>query len=101
MHSYYAHFESFCIQIQLENRIILSSGSFRKWDHPGEIRDLDSVGAVGAAAPTDFEESSFCALDFHSRIPLATDFGAYLKICTHSFEILTRSLTSNDRKGGA
>ena len=31
-------------------------------------RDLVSVGAVGAAAPTDFEESSFCTLDFHTAI---------------------------------
>ena len=54
-------------------------------------RDLDSVGAVGAAAPTDFEESSFCTLDFHTKIPLAIVFGVYLKICTQSFEILTCS----------
>ena len=47
-----------------------------------KTRDLDSVGAVGAAAPTDFEESSFCTLDFHTKIALAISFGAYLKICT-------------------
>ena len=56
--------------------------------------DLDSMGAVRAAAPTDIEESSFCTLDFHTKIPLAIVFGAYLKICTHSFEILTRSLNT-------
>ena len=56
------------------------------------LRDLDSVGAVGVAAPIDFEESSFCTLNFHTKIPLSIVFGAYLKICTHSFEILTKSL---------
>ena len=29
------------------------------------------MGAVGAAAPTDFEENSFFAQDFHTKIPLA------------------------------
>ena len=37
-------------------------------------RDLDSVGAVGAAAPTDFEESSFCTLNFYTKISLAIVF---------------------------
>ena len=54
--------------------------------------DLDSVGAVGTAAPTDFEKSSIYTYNFHTKIPLATVFGAYLKICTHNFEILTKSL---------
>ena len=54
--------------------------------------DLDSVGAVGSAALKDLEGSSFCTLDFHTEISLATVFGVYLKIYTHSFEILTRSL---------
>ena len=53
------------------------------------LRDLDSVGVV---APTDFEESSFCTLNFHTKIRLAKVFEVHLKICTHSFEILTRSL---------
>ena len=35
-------------------------------------RDLDSVGAVGAAAPTDFEESSFCTRNFHTEVTLTT-----------------------------
>ena len=29
-----------------------------------DLRDLDSMGAVGAAAPTDFEESSLYNLNF-------------------------------------
>ena len=55
-------------------------------------RAIVSVGVVGAAAPTDFVESSFYNLNFHTKIPLAVVFGAYLKFCTHCFEILTRFL---------
>ena len=44
---------------------------------------------MGAAAPTDFEESLICSLNFHTKITLAKVFGAYMKICTQSFEILT------------
>ena len=58
-------------------------------------RDLDSVGAVGATAPTHFEESYFRTLAFHTNIPLAIVFEAYLKIYSHSFEILTRSLSDD------
>ena len=57
-----------------------------------KYRDLDSVGAVGAAAPTDFEENSFCNLNLQTKIPLAIVFGEYLKICTHSFKIQSSSL---------
>ena len=34
-------------------------------------RGCVSVGAVGATAPTDLEESSFCTLDFQTEISLA------------------------------
>ena len=53
------------------------------------------MGAVGAAATTDFEKSSFCTINYHTKIPLAIVFGTYLKICTHSFEMLTRFLKYN------
>ena len=39
----------------------------------------DNVGAVGATVPTDFEESLFFTLNFHTNIPSAIGFGAYLK----------------------
>ena len=38
-------------------------------------RDLDSLGVVGAVAPTDFEESSFCNLNFLTNVPLPSVFG--------------------------
>ena len=34
------------------------------------------MGVVGAAAPTDFEESSFCALIYHEKVPLSSVFGS-------------------------
>ena len=36
------------------------------------------MGAMGAAAPTDFEEISFHTHNFHTKISLATVFGAYV-----------------------
>ena len=36
-------------------------------------RDLDSVGAV---APIDFEEGSFCTLNYHAKVPLSSVFGS-------------------------
>ena len=51
------------------------------------------MGAVGAASPTDFEESSILTLNFHTKVILSSVFEAHLKICTHSFDILNRPLT--------
>ena len=48
-------------------------------------RVLVSLGAVGAVTPTDLKES------FQPKV-LYIQFGANLKICTHSFEVLNRTL---------
>ena len=42
-------------------------------------RYMDSVGVVGAATPTDFEESSFYILDYHTKVPLSLVFGSVSK----------------------
>jgi len=48
--------------------------------------------AAAAAIPTYFEEGSFLTCNFHTKVPLSTIFVVFLKICSHSFEILARSL---------
>ena len=34
------------------------------------------MGALGAAVPTDFEESSFCTLNFRAKVSLPSVFKA-------------------------
>ena len=61
------------------------------------------MGAVGAAAPTDFEKIDFAPTDFEKgwpgncyfyckKINFLIGLVIYLKICTHCFEILKRPL---------
>ena len=41
-----------------------------------DCRDLDRIGAVGAIAPTDFEESSFFTLNYHQKSLYLQVFGS-------------------------
>ena len=61
------------------------------------------MGAVGAAAPTDFEMVDSASTDFEEGCPgnlyffcmninFLVKLDVHLKICTHSFKILTRPL---------
>jgi len=70
---------------------------------------LVSVGAVGAAAPTDFQTDWFCTHRFLGKMTFITwiftifiqkslycqFFRAFLKICTNSSEILAMTLYYN------
>ena len=77
-------------------RVVLQSGSYT-------ARPLVSVGAMGAAAPTDFKKDWFCTLSLWGKLILCSWFtykspfylhflGALQKICTHGSEIPTISV---------
>ena len=74
------------------------------WDkcEISHYRALVSVGGVGEAAPTDFEEDWFCThwfwgnliftLIFCTKMPLSLVCWVNMEICTHNSEILTTTL---------